>query len=1179
MGQRARNDGLTDQQRDAISARGVSVALSAGAGCGKTFVLTRRFLSHLEPDAAQGARLTEIVAITFTERAAREMRDRIRGACQERVDGPGGASPHWLETLRDLETARISTIHAFCSSLLRTHAVEAGIDPHFTTLDQAQAMTLASEAVDDELRLLVESRDETALELATVFGVAALRGMLLALLNRRHEVDFAAWREKRPEDLVAVWQAAHAEHVVPGLLAEVAGGDAARELLAFLQDHSPHHAEMKGRCAVLRESLPKLRRAKNAQKLLEEIRENAQVKGGGLKEGWESEDVYERVKELLEKLRKQVDHALADLNFDPVEARRAAVAGWQLLQLAERVFRAYDERKRGLACLDFDDLLIRARDLLVAPQNADLKGRLQAQIKFLLVDEFQDTDPLQVELVKALCGDELTTGKLFFVGDYKQSIYRFRRADPKVFARLRDAIPKAGRLPLTRNFRSQPAILDFVNALFVESLPGPYEPLEPHRTQVSPRPAVEFLWATPPQDDEEGTTIKDSVARQRQREARWIARRIRAIIDGRQPLVWDKEAEKRGKPAARPATKRDIAVLLRALSDVDLYEKALQEWGIDYYLVGGHAFYAQQEIFDLLNLLRAVACPDDPVSLAGALRSPLLGLSDEALFLLSRHKDGLCGGLFAGPPKELDAIDRPRVVLAAKAIARLRARKDRVPIAALVEEALRATGYDALLLAEFLGERKLANLHKLIDQARQFDASAVFSLDDFLTQLAQFVAVQPKEPLAATQAESDDVVRLMTIHQAKGLEFPIVIVPDLGRQSRADLGARAVFDPQLGPLVRPPGMESMTGYDIRRQLEEAEDEEELVRLFYVATTRAADYLILSSGVGELGKARELWMDVLARRFNLATGAVLGKLPEGYSLPQVRVTTDEPPAPSAPSHHRRRNAAEVAADAREAIVSQVADRPRSVDPLAVDAAARREFSFSRLRGTLHPVGPGPTDGEPAERAEMRAISQPLPDDKTAIDLGVLVHEALEGIDLKRDYTANTIRAAVDERAIELSVDPALCSDAADLVWRFVQSPRMGQLRKARRVYRELEFLLAWPPSMGEKGARDRVAGERRFIRGYIDCLYEDAAGRWHLLDFKTNRATPQTAAAVAAAYDVQMIVYGMAVERVLRAPPAELVLCFLRPGVEHAFRLDERSRNDVVRRVNEALQAYISAGAP
>jgi ATP-dependent helicase/nuclease subunit A len=218
---------------------------------------------------------------------------------------------------------------------------------------------------------------------------------------------------------------------------------------------------------------------------------------------------------------------------------------------------------------------------------------------------------------------------------------------------------------------------------------------------------------------------------------------------------------------------------------VEIYEEALQRYGIDYYLVGGHAFYAQQEIYDLLNLLRTLSNPCDELSLAGVLRSPFFGLLDETLFWLAQHPDGLAGGLFAEElPPELNDQQRCQVESTAKTLAELRAMKDRLPIAPLINEALARTGYDAVLLAEFLGERKLANLRKLIEQARSFDQSGMFTLDDFITQLAQFVVRQPDEPLAATHPESTDVVRLMTIHQSKGLEFPVVVVPDLDRSRR-----------------------------------------------------------------------------------------------------------------------------------------------------------------------------------------------------------------------------------------------------------------------------------------------------------------------------------------------------------------------------------------------------------
>ncbi len=297
----------------------------------------------------------------------------------------------------------------------------------------------------------------------------------------------------------------------------------------------------------------------------------------------------------------------------------------------------------------------------------------------------------------------------------------------------------------------------------------------------------------------------------------------------------------------------DIALLFRALSNVEYYEDALQRYGIEYYLVGGHAFYAQQEIYDLLNLLRTLDSPGDEVSLAGVLRSPMFGLSTRRCSG-SATPPGPARGLAAALldaelPGEIEGEQRRRTESAAATLRELRAVKDRLPVAQLIQTALERTGYDAMLVAEFLGERKLANLHKLIEQARSFDRAGIFTLSDFITQLAEFVARQPDEPLAATCPESADVVRLMTIHQSKGLEFPVVIVPDVGRPRRI-MPPPADFTPELGPVLKDP--DATTGYDLLMAAENDEELEEIKRLFYVAATRAADYLILSAGVEQPG---------------------------------------------------------------------------------------------------------------------------------------------------------------------------------------------------------------------------------------------------------------------------------------------------------------------------------------
>jgi ATP-dependent helicase/nuclease subunit A len=1176
-GQQMNHQRWTDQQRRAVAARGVSVALSAGAGCGKTFVLTERFLAQLQPQgqaAAGGSELGQLVAITFTERAAREMRDRIRAACTQRLmDAPEQQADYWLALSRELDTARISTIHSFCGLLLRAHAVEAGLDPQFRVLDQAPADTLLYESLDGRLRDRLAARDDAVIELIVGFGLEQLYDMVRTLLGRRQEIDWAQWREETADRLLARWEEYWRTDTLRRIPQQIADSPAARHVLDIARRSPSSNAEMKRRFQLLATQLPTLPESSRPAEDLTAIQEHAQVRGGGGPKQWDSQDLYDAFRQEATKLRDLIKAQMGLMGFQAQAARPAAETALRLLRVAADVAEEYDRRKHDLRALDFNDLLIRTRQLLTGPHRKTLRKRIASQIKLLLVDEFQDTDPLQVELVKALCDDKLARGKLFFVGDFKQSIYRFRGADPHVFLKLRREIPSEGRLPLTLNFRSQPAVLDFVNALFCEEFRADeesgatYEALRPHRPQVSPTPAVEFLWATEAVGGDSSrrssasADASESTAGQterlRRREADWIARRLRAMLDSGEKIVWDAEAAQAGHPAARAVGPGDVALLFRALSNVELYEEALRRYGVDYYLVGGHAFYAQQEIFDLLNLLRALSCPCDQVSLAGALRSPFFSLLDETIFWLAGHPDGLGSGLFAEDlPAELDARQRRRVEYAATVLRKLRAMKDRVPTAQLIGEVLERTGYDAILLAEFLGERKLANLRKLIEQARSFDRSGVFSLAGFITQLSQFVARQPDEPLAATHGESSDVVRLMTIHQAKGLEFPVVVVPDVDR-SRRGPAASVAFTPQLGPMVK--DRQAQTGFDLHMLAESDEDRAELVRLLYVATTRAADYLILSAGVPRLGSARGPWLELISRRFDLSSGELRADLPGGHGRPQVRVTTSEPSLEGRPSSvGRRRGLDTLIEKARKMAKSGLGRVPPCLGPVPPDPAARRQYSFSRLTGALraHDVPP------PADLVHLDVSWEPPAVDP--LGLGTLVHAVLAEIDLG---DPGDVAAAVRRHT------PRHLPDAEDgldepieMIGRFVVSARAAEIAAAEEVYNELEFLLAWPP-----GSNQRAEG--RYVQGFIDCLYRDAVGGWHLVDYKTNRVTAATLGAVVAEYEMQMLLYALATERILGRPPAELVLSFLRPGLEHHLPWDDAARQRVVELVDRAIASH------
>jgi ATP-dependent helicase/nuclease subunit A len=874
---------LTDQQRRAVVTRGVSVVLSSGAGCGKTHVLTERYLSHLRDD---GAEVGQVVAITFTDRAAREMRGRIRRAITQHLreaTGDEAAERTWGRHLRDLETAPISTIHAFCAALLRLHAVEAGLDPQFDVLEEVLSVNLEGEALNASLqRLLTAPTDagEDLRQLVLLYGWRAVVEAVGHLLHGRDERAWQTWLERSPEQVAADWQDYARSSLLPRYVKYLLGArPAIARCLDLLRRHPPLPGEMAEKVRYLLDELPRLADAPDLGAAVADLVEAAKVGKSGAK-AWPDPIVYGAIKEAFEKFRTDLKaRALESFVAAAEGLAEAAGVGGRFLRVAADAAATYRARKRHHGVVDFQDLLLLIRDLL--RDHAQVRARLQDRYRFLLLDELQDTDPVQMELINHLCGAGLTAGKLFAVGDTNQSIYLFRGADVQQFQGLRQQVPHEGRQGLTVNFRSQPALLDFTNALLGHRLTD-YEPLAAHHPQVNLGPCVEFLW-TPRPD-------KINVTQARALEAETIARRIADMVRG-EALVVDREGDPKRLRPVRPG---DVVLLFRAMSNVHLYEAALRRHGLHYYLVGGRAFFAQQEIYDILNLLRALENPQDAVSLAGTLRAPFCCLSDEALFVLGGHADSLWAGLLdADREARLPAGQRERVRRARQQLQRWRGLKDRLPIARLLGAVFADSGFDAATQFEFLGDRKLANLWKLLELARAFDRTGLFGLAEFIDRLGEFVRRQPREEQAATQPENADVVRLMSIHQAKGLEFPIVLLPDLAAVPGGAARPVAEWDASLGCVVRPPADEEAIpfpdfGWKLRQTRAELEEWHEDLRILYVACTRARDYLVLSASLAEPFQPMNAWMITLAERFDLQTGRCLVEGVAAGQVPQVRV---------------------------------------------------------------------------------------------------------------------------------------------------------------------------------------------------------------------------------------------------------------------------------------------------
>jgi ATP-dependent helicase/nuclease subunit A len=1084
---------LTDEQHRALEVKGTSIALGAGAGCGKTTVLAERFLDELE---GQGGRpLRALVALTFTEKAARELRQRIRARCREKLAGGEDGGP-WRTVLRALEAAPIGTFHEFCARSLRAHALELGIDPEFTILDATIAASLRDQAVRSALRRMLAEREPDLMSLAVDYGLGQIRQVLGVLVASRTAGDLDSWRELSPRAVLdrwsQVWQARGRPAIVSGLAPLV---QCCRMLLGEID---ATHQKLKERRDQLMERLARIEAGECTEGLLAEIKDLARVndlRGKGI---WPDDDAQKSVKKVFEALRKRIDSVVAKLAMSEPPSLTSAENSLALARLAHRVRAEYQDIKNRRRGLDFDDLLLLTRDLPL--HGSDVAPALLASqdaIEFVLVDEFQDTDRVQSEILRRLGGLAFFRDRLFVVGDARQSIYRFRGAEPAIFGQWRGEFSHEGRLSLTENFRSVPGVIDFVNALFADCFEALGERpdgeavvrgLVPKRPDATDGPAVTFFWAAPTDDGAAGR--KASADERRRNEARGLAHLLRGRLDAGWTIV-DRQTK-----TLRRAHAGDVAFLFRAMTDVWPYETALADLGFDYHTLGGSAFYVQQEVRDVLNVLATVEDPLDAVALAGALRSPFFGLSDAGLFWLARKCPG---GLVEGiqHADEIDDVsdrDRHAAVRARTLLDAWRDVKDRVPLASLVGRVLDESGFEAALVCEFLGSRKLANTRKLVRMARDFDRQGGFTLGDFVSRLRADLNDPPREEQAATTDEDSPTIRLMSIHQAKGLEFPIVVIPDLNRKPNPRDNLVGLH-PELGLVIRPPrrlappadeaadpepDQGETVGWAAFQAIEDLEDRRESLRLFYVAATRARDHLILSAGLesrpesdagaeaallGSLDSCRSLVsagprpaspaMQLLLERFDWQSGQCLARLPDGWPAPRVSAHLTTPPEADGgrPRHSIRRRLEDI-----EAAITQT---PVGSEPAVV-----------RL-----PRSPGLIDLDREQGCSTRLAR-----------LARLVRMAVADRGLLRGEDVAKVCGRLGARQVP-AASSSLLNEAARWLRSWAETPLFRELGDAARgrkgVARDFRWLLPLPLQPADSTV----------IRGSCDVVYRDRKGRW------------------------------------------------------------------------------------
>ena len=1203
---------LTEQQRKALDLQR-HIAVTAGAGSGKTTILVERYIHILltHPETA----VHQVLAITYTEKAAAEMKERIVQGIFQRFHALPEQRKRLFDIVQSLSTTQICTIHAFCRQVLKAYALEAGISPEFDVADDLQMGNLFDRVFWEYFfQYRPESEEESRLieRALSALDVRNLRKVFRELYEQRADLEHYArsyatlspqalqreWTNVRKQYLIRMLQRLH-QSGIPSIVTElmaavqqVAGSSkTASSLLEkgnnFLRlaPESPPDAIDRGISDLL--SLFFTQKGEPRSLL------NKLVEGVGAR------DAYGRLLSLLEpywreypwgKHHQEQEYTLATIQCG-------------ISRLFYRFLSRLEREKRQLGWVDFTDLLIRVRDLL--RHHSQIVRQLRRRYPWILVDEFQDIDALQAEILALLVGlSEGAPGErpnLFIVGDPKQSIYGFRRADVTLFEafrkQIRDhnlAVPRAvgpgwkhpendsaGCIHLSHNFRSVPPLIAFFNRTFERVLAGnsefdvPFAPLEAARTfREEPSPAAELRLCLL---DEESPSDAGASAQ--------MSRLVSLIEELVHP------SPNRVSSAQRRFRYQDIAILIRGRHRLGDIEQALLTAGIPYEIYKGAGFYQKPEVRDMYYLLRCVYQPEDDFALVAALRTPYVGLSDEALFYLSqclgptfyqkgqRFYDWLQGAAEThcfqprflrfltehGLRIELSEEDRRAFVEFWERWQRWIVEAPQLNYSQVLNLLVEELHVRFILAAQPFGRQKLANLDKLMQYTYRFEQTHTARITDFLQAFQGLIRGETVEGEAVLPVEGGNQVRIMTIHAAKGLEFPVVILPFL--EARFQNKETLWFHKDIGFLTPVPLEGRSTDVFIFKyfqRLTEVRIYAEEKRIFYVAATRARERLFLIGAVKAHKNApQKSCLQMLCTALGIAPDRPEESRIGAMLTVRIHRTAaeDGPRSPFPKQETRAPEPAKITESLDEFDESWWNSKLPYLAPLEV-RPANPEYSATQLmifredpqRYVRHFYLNDGVVIPPVVELEFA-------DEPGGVIWGILMHRLLQAFHLRSPRQ--------DIEAIR------------SLLWRIGLSvPDREAQEKAlsRELHRFRKTELAkWLVSGVAQRAELRLQTQLKpaVLVGVFDRLFRNRDGLWEVVDFKTNRVTAEHLPTLIKKYLLQMRCYALLLKNLFPEQEAyPIQLFFLRPQQGYRMVFSPQHISDIEREVEEIMGQLI-----
>jgi ATP-dependent exoDNAse (exonuclease V) beta subunit len=1144
--------------------------VEAAAGTGKTTALVGRLVSLLR--SGRGT-LERVVALTFTEKAAGEMKLRLRAEIERARAALDARSQERVRldgALEQLELARIMTIHAFCADLLHERPIEAGVDPLCEVADEEESGRLLDRAFDAWFQGVLSDPPE---------------GVRRILRRRPRRRDEEGPREQlrravgglvEHRDFAAAWRrdpAFDRDTGIDALLRELAELGELAGRASRADDWLAQNLRRLGAFAQEAQLLERVRGGRDHDELESELwrlaRDTGSTRAGWSWKGsprtrWSGDLDRDAVLARRDAVKQRLDALLV--------AAEADLAACLREELRPAV-RAYEVLKARAGKLDFLDLLVRARDLIRG--HAGVRAELQHRFTHFFVDEFQDTDPVQAELILLLAADDpgatdwrrvaAVPGKLFIVGDPKQSIYRFRRADVMTYEAVKRQLAAAGAevLQLTTSFRALPALQEAVNAAFAPAIAASpdgsqaaYVPLERARPAFDAQPALVALPVPRPYTEYGKLTqwsIEASCPDAVGAFVAWLVTRSGWTVED--PLTRQRV----------PIQARHVCLLFRRFKrfgdDVTRpYVRALEVRRIPHVLVGGRSFHGREEVQAIRNALAAIEWPDDELRVYATLRGPLFALGDDALLAYRYRVGGHLHTLRRHEPELLARLDAPERAVAEslELLGALHRGRNHRPIADTLARLLAALRVHAGIANWPTGEQALANCLRTLDVARRFESRGASSFRAFVEYLDD-QAEHGEAQDAPVVEEGTEGVRIMSVHKAKGLEFPVVVLADptchlVGRHPTRHVdAARGLWAEPLCGCVP---------HDLRdaEALERRHDREEAVRLAYVAATRARDLLIVPT-IGDLGdRPDERWLEMLdpvlyprfdARRESLpAPGCPafgedsVVERPESSGKGTSASVRPGLVRPDAGTHavtwwDPRALELDVEEDVglrQQKILQADEGGVRSDAGIRAHAQWQARRSETLARGSAESIrlarvvdlaaervalpgragvaetGAGATGAGP--RLEELAVERGRrPGGKR---FGTLVHAVLAVVDLEADPVAVATAARAQGRIlgaaqveVEAAAQAACAALAHPLLRRAAQAAERGDLRRETPVLLRLD--------------------DGRLAEGVVDLAFREksqAGALWTVVDFKTDREL----AARRLEYETQVGLYARAITR-------------------------------------------------